>query len=103
MKTITHVTRPCDCHGKLRAHAEAQKTPFYLGTIVECDCGQLYKLADDQRDGPYWRAIAPGMRGVSPSISPPDILYGLQVDAQGRIMTPPPGVCCDPPCGLASP
>ncbi len=65
MKTIQHIAAPCGCQAKLRAFAEAQETPFHLGSIVECDCGKLYKLVDDQRDGPCWQWYHPDSGDMS--------------------------------------
>ena len=55
MKIVHHVPIPCDCHAKLRAFERAPESSFFMGTIVECDCGKQYKLVDDQRDGIGWQ------------------------------------------------
>ena len=59
MKIIKVVTARCRCDDKLnrlRAVNDKSGLPAWaLGTIVQCDCDVYYTLAEDQRDGFYWR------------------------------------------------
>lgn len=66
MKIIKLVEPPCPCHSKLFAYTKqvrAEGTRISLGTVVECDCGRMYKLGDHQRDGEYWEQQRP-LQGV---------------------------------------
>jgi hypothetical protein len=57
MKVVHHVNPPCDCHPKIEQFALERADaghPLGLGSIVECDCGQEYRLTDSQRDGAHW-------------------------------------------------
>ena len=58
VKIIKEVRRPHGCTAELATIAE----DLWLGSIVECSCGQQYVRRDDQRDGLYWAplAAAPG-------------------------------------------
>lgn len=58
MKILHHVGPSCPCTDKLWAlYNERSGTPdeLCIGTVVECDCGTRYKLAEEQRDGLYWQ------------------------------------------------
>jgi hypothetical protein len=82
MKTVTHVAAPCGCLAKLQAHAEAQTTPFHVGSMVECDCGKLYKLMDDQRDGLIWvwvQTTPPQDSALRSTARPSEMQYDLGV------------------------
>ncbi len=55
MKIIKEVRRPCDCTAELAAITE----DLWLGSIVECSCGQQYIRRDSQRDGIHWAPYQP--------------------------------------------
>lgn len=62
MRIIKHVAPACRCMDKLWAmHAERSGTPDSLevGTIIECDCGTMYKLVEHQCDGLFWQWYHP--------------------------------------------
>lgn len=60
MKLIKRVEPPCPCVAKLYEFAQSQADTLYLGSQVECDCGQLYTMTESQRDGFFWtRAYRP--------------------------------------------
>jgi hypothetical protein len=76
MKLIHHAKDPCRCHDKLEEYEKglAEGVVLGVGSIVECDCGERYKLIDDQREGPFWKRIIPPLLagfGRAPS----EILY----------------------------
>lgn len=57
MKIIKHVAPACPCMDKLwELYNERRGTQdeLCIGTVVECDCGARYKLAEHQFDGLYW-------------------------------------------------
>lgn len=55
MKLIKQVPARCKCYDKLDAFRKECQAKWSPGTIVRCDCGIYYTLAEDQRDGRYWR------------------------------------------------
>jgi hypothetical protein len=60
VKVLRRVGPPCNCQAKCLALAQDQKaigTPLYVGSEIRCDCGSLFRLYDDQRDGMYWGEV----------------------------------------------
>ncbi len=54
MKIIKDVRRPHGCTAELATIAEE----LWIGSIVECSCGQRYVRQENQRDGMYWAPLA---------------------------------------------
>lgn len=61
MKIVHRVARSCDCRTKLKylEQEESYGDGLEVGSIVECECGKLYKLIDDRRDGAIWQWYNP--------------------------------------------
>lgn len=57
MKIVHRVSPRCDCQAKLKQLEleEAHGDGMEIGSIVECDCGKLYRLAEHQFDGRFWQ------------------------------------------------
>lgn len=49
MVKIIYAPDPHKCPDAL---GDAARMSF--DTVVECDCGKLYRVADSQKDGHYW-------------------------------------------------
>lgn len=60
MIIIKKVDRPHGCLAALSVNPEVQE--LWLGSIVECDCGQQYILRDDPMEGQYWAKYDPNPR-----------------------------------------
>jgi hypothetical protein len=60
MELIKNGPEQCRCYDRLAAfaadHAE-EGVPLRYGAQVRCQCGRHYQLAEDQRDGAYWKLI----------------------------------------------
>jgi hypothetical protein len=56
MKVIKEVLPPHDCQPELR---QVSAMDLWIGSIVECSCGQRYIRNDDQRDGLHWVPLLP--------------------------------------------
>lgn len=54
IKVIVAAPVPCPCYDKLAVFDRDTTLKLGIGSIVECDCGQRYTLADSQRDGQHW-------------------------------------------------
>lgn len=54
IKVIKAAPVPCPCHQKLAQFDQDTTLTLGVGSIVECDCGTQYTLADSQRDGLHW-------------------------------------------------
>ncbi len=62
VELIREVFAPHPCSQELdvmelqRYHSGLQQ--LWVGSIVRCTCGQLYRREDDQREGLFWKRIA---------------------------------------------
>lgn len=54
IKVIHAAPIPCRCYDKLAVFDQDTTLKLGIGSIVECDCGQRYTLADSQREGQHW-------------------------------------------------
>jgi hypothetical protein len=62
VKLIKEVPPRCPCTTKLwdfyaATFDEAGQSPWGVGTVVECDCGTHYALAESQFDGKFWQKV----------------------------------------------
>lgn len=60
MHVIKRVPPACNCYDRVQAFAADEASAGRLlsvGSQVQCDCGRVYQLHDDQRDGLHWRSI----------------------------------------------
>ena len=60
MKVLHHVQPTCDCVTKLWDFYNQLRGDSKLetGSVVECDCGKVYKLDYDQReDRGFWSRV----------------------------------------------
>jgi len=53
MKIIKEVRRPHGCTAELATIRE----DLWIGSIVECSCGQRYERRENQLDGMYWAPL----------------------------------------------
>jgi len=56
-KIIKEVLRPHPCHVELAQQVELAN--LWVGSQVQCSCGQMFRRADDQRDGLHWVKFQP--------------------------------------------
>lgn len=47
------VPKPHPCEAEIQTTIGDPET-LGLGTVVECSCGQQFKLEENQREGRYW-------------------------------------------------
>lgn len=52
-EVIKAVSKPHDCYRELQD--DLADCELWLGSVVECSCGQQFIRAENQRDGLYWR------------------------------------------------
>lgn len=60
-KIIKQVRRPHGCTAELAAITE----DLWIGSIVECSCGQRYERRENQLDGSYWEPLATNGGGAA--------------------------------------
>lgn len=68
MRIVHREPRRCPCDKKREAFLREEATAgvvFAPGSILECDCGQRFKLIDDQRDGEVWQWYHPDSGDMS--------------------------------------
>lgn len=74
MKLRKEVHRPCNCQEKIdemidqRARNAAPE--LWLGSIIECDCGKWWRLADG-RHGIGWVESPPTSAELLDAVAPP--------------------------------
>jgi hypothetical protein len=78
MKLIHHAKDSCRCPDKIVEYERglAEGVVLGVGSVVECDCGERYKLTDDQREGPFWKRVIPPLPAGF-GHAPPETAYDL--------------------------
>jgi hypothetical protein len=77
---IKEVPSPHDCQPELR---EVSKMDLWIGSIVECSCGDRYVCNDDQREGLHWVRV-PKPAGGWPAIDQSSWPAHLRDDAPSQ-------------------
>ena len=57
MAEIVKLVTRHNCREEIAADINIDEV--YLGTVVQCSCGNQFVCADDQRDGAYWAEHKP--------------------------------------------
>lgn len=57
VRVVKAVRKPHDCSGIIKNAVEVGSDEYWLGTVIQCSCGDYYRVSDSQFDGIYLEKI----------------------------------------------
>lgn len=66
VKLVKAVLEGCPCRSRILELEAARRRddlpPLWIGSVVECECGRVYRLVDDFTYGSWWEEVKPNER-----------------------------------------